>query len=82
MRRRSAKQSTCIGRITVSTTTINHFDWDKLVASRSAYIDRIPLPLTTTLLVKIKLVFIKGFARFVDAHTVEVNGETITADHI
>jgi pyruvate/2-oxoglutarate dehydrogenase complex dihydrolipoamide dehydrogenase (E3) component len=25
---------------------------------------------------------IKGFARFVDANTVEVNGETITADHI
>ena len=25
---------------------------------------------------------IKGFARFVDAKTVEVNGETITADHI
>ena len=25
---------------------------------------------------------IKGFARFVDAHTVEVNGEKITADHI
>ncbi|VEC48336.1 Glutathione reductase [Klebsiella aerogenes] len=25
---------------------------------------------------------IKGFARFVDAHTVEVNGEIITADHI
>ncbi len=22
-------------------TTINHFDWDKLIASRSAYIDRI-----------------------------------------
>lgn len=25
---------------------------------------------------------IKGFARFVDAHSVEVNGEIITADHI
>ncbi len=25
---------------------------------------------------------IKGFARFVDAKTLEVNGETITADHI
>ncbi len=25
---------------------------------------------------------IKGFARFVDAKTIEVNGETITADHI
>jgi glutathione reductase (NADPH) len=25
---------------------------------------------------------IQGFARFVDAKTIEVNGETITADHI
>ena len=25
---------------------------------------------------------IHGFARFVDAKTIEVNGETITADHI
>lgn len=25
---------------------------------------------------------VKGFARFVDAKTLEVNGETITADHI
>ena len=31
---------------------------------------------------KNKVDVIKGFARFVDAHTVEVNGETITADHI
>mgnify|MGYP000167002958 FL=1 len=62
-------------------TTINHFDWDKLVASRSAYIDRIHTSYDNVL-GKNKVDVIKGFARFVDAHTVEVNGETITADHI
>jgi glutathione reductase (NADPH) len=62
-------------------TTINHFDWDKLVASRSAYIDRIHTSYDNVL-GKNKVDVIKGFARFVDANTVEVNGETITADHI
>lgn len=62
-------------------TTINHFDWEKLVASRSAYIDRIHTSYDNVL-GKNNVDVIKGFARFVDAHTVEVNGETITADHI
>ncbi|SUB68970.1 Glutathione reductase [Pluralibacter gergoviae] len=62
-------------------TTLNHFDWDKLVASRSAYIDRIHTSYDNVL-GKNKVDVIKGFARFVDAKTVEVNGETITADHI
>lgn len=54
-------------------TTINHFDWEKLVASRSAYIDRIHTSYDNVL-GKNKVDVIKGFARFVDAHTVEVNG--------
>ncbi|EJP4075193.1 glutathione-disulfide reductase, partial [Escherichia coli] len=62
-------------------TTVNHFDWKKLVASRTAYIDRIHTSYETVLKKNIVDV-IRGFARFVDAHTVEVNGETITADHI
>ncbi|WP_297196889.1 glutathione-disulfide reductase [uncultured Pluralibacter sp.] len=62
-------------------TTLNRFDWDKLVASRSAYIDRIHTSYDNVL-GKNKVDVIKGFARFVDAHTVEVNGETLTADHI
>lgn len=62
-------------------TTLNRFDWDKLVASRSAYIDRIHASYDNVL-GKNKVDVIKGFARFVDAHTVEVNGETLTADHI
>ena len=62
-------------------TTLNHFDWDKLIASRTAYIDRIHTSYDNVL-GKNKVDVIRGFATFVDAHTVEVNGETITADHI
>ncbi|YCI81466.1 glutathione-disulfide reductase [Enterobacteriaceae bacterium] len=62
-------------------TTVNNFDWGKLVASRSAYIDRIHASYENGLS-KNRVDVIRGFARFVDAHTVEVNGETITADHI
>ncbi|ALB64474.1 Glutathione reductase [Cronobacter condimenti 1330] len=62
-------------------TTVNHFDWQKLVASRTAYIDRIHTSYDNVL-GKNNVDVIHGFARFVDAHTVEVNGERITADHI
>lgn len=62
-------------------TTVNRFDWGTLVKSRSAYIDRIHHSYDNVL-GKNKVDVIKGFARFVDAHTVEVNGEQITADHI
>ncbi len=62
-------------------TTVNSFDWKKLIASRSAYIDRIHQSYDRVL-GNNKVEVITGFARFVDAHTVEVNGEKITADHI
>ncbi|CAI1167028.1 Glutathione reductase [Serratia grimesii] len=62
-------------------TTVNAFDWKKLVANRTAYIDRIHNSYDNVL-GKNKVDVIKGFARFIDAHTVEVNGEKITADHI
>ena len=62
-------------------TTVNRFDWDTLISSRSAYIDRIHQSYDRVL-GNNKVDVIHGFARFVDAHTVEVNGETITADHI
>ncbi|TKI07200.1 glutathione-disulfide reductase [Martelella alba] len=61
--------------------TINRFDWQTLVNSRSAYIDRIHQSYERVL-DNNKVDVIRGFARFVDAHTVEVNGERITADHI
>jgi glutathione reductase (NADPH) len=62
-------------------TQINGFNWKTLVANRTAYIDRIHTSYDNVL-GKNKVDVIHGFARFVDAHTVEVNGETITADHI
>lgn len=62
-------------------TTVNQFNWDVLIKNRSAYIDRIHASYDNVL-GKNKVDVIKGFARFVDAHTVEVNGEKITADHI
>ncbi|MBD0846380.1 glutathione-disulfide reductase [Pectobacterium versatile] len=62
-------------------TTVNQFNWGTLVKNRSAYIDRIHQSYDNVL-GKNKVDVIHGFARFVDAHTVEVNGEKITADHI
>lgn len=62
-------------------TTINHFDWSKLIASRTAYIDRIHQSYERVL-GKNQVDVINGFAKFIDNKTVEVNGELITADHI
>lgn len=62
-------------------TTINRFDWGTLINSRSAYIDRIHQSYEKVLGHN-QVDVIKGFATFIDAHTVEVNGERISADHI
>lgn len=62
-------------------TTVNAFNWQKLLESRSAYIDRIHQSYNRGLSNN-KVDVIQGFARFIDAKTVEVNGEKITADHI
>ncbi|NHH99126.1 glutathione-disulfide reductase [Oceanimonas sp. MB9] len=56
-------------------------DWSTLVESRQAYIGRIHQSYDRVL-GNNKVTVIKGFARFQDAHTVEVNGEQYTADHI
>lgn len=60
---------------------VKQFDFQQLIASREAYIDRIHQSYERVL-GNNKVDVIQGFARFVDAHTVEVNGEHITADHI
>ncbi|WP_368166117.1 glutathione-disulfide reductase, partial [Aeromonas sp. R9-1] len=62
-------------------TTLNHFSWSKLVESRQAYIERIHGSYNNVL-AKNRITVIKGFARFVDVRTVEVNGEHYSADHI
>ncbi|MGI2258524.1 glutathione-disulfide reductase [Shewanella sp. GXUN23E] len=61
--------------------TINKFDWQTLVASRSAYIDRIHGAYERGL-GNNKVTVVNGYGRFVDNHTIEVNGEHYTADHI
>lgn len=57
------------------------FDWATLVRNRQAYIERIHASYATGL-ERNKVDLIAGFARFIDARTVEVGGEHITADHI
>ncbi|EKO3423600.1 glutathione-disulfide reductase [Vibrio fluvialis] len=60
---------------------VKHFDWAKLVESRQAYIGRIHQSYDRVL-GNNKVEVIRGFAKFVDAKTVEVNGEHYTADYI
>ncbi|AAU38592.1 MULTISPECIES: glutathione-disulfide reductase [Basfia] len=66
--------------------SVNKFDFAKLVESRQAYIGRIHTSYGNGLS-KNKVDVFNGFARFVDAKTVEVSyedgsSEQITADHI
>ena len=62
-------------------TTLNRFDWASLVKNRNAYITRIHTSYETGL-DRNKVDVIAGFARFIDAHTIEVDGERMTAEHI
>ncbi|MDE1515909.1 glutathione-disulfide reductase [Vibrio sp. dsl-7] len=60
---------------------VKNFNWATLIASRQAYIGRIHQSYDRVL-GNNKVQVIKGFARFIDSKTVEVNGEHYTADHI
>ncbi|MCL9782913.1 glutathione-disulfide reductase [Vibrio sp. S4M6] len=60
---------------------VKNFNWETLVKNRQAYIGRIHQSYDRVL-GNNKVNVIKGFAKFVDAKTVEVNGEHYTADHI
>ncbi len=60
---------------------VNDFDWSMLVKEREAYIQGIN-DWYHTYLKDSNIDEITGRARFVDAHTLEVNGERYTADHI
>ena len=57
------------------------FDFSKLVGNRSAYIDRIHGSYERGLNNN-KVDLVRGYAKFVNKNTVEVNGEQYTADHI
>ncbi|MGB8483240.1 MAG: glutathione-disulfide reductase [Acinetobacter bohemicus] len=60
---------------------LKSFDWKKLIENRQAYIQRIHASYQSGLS-KNQVDVIHGFATFVDHKTIEVNGETFTADHI
>ncbi len=62
-------------------TTINQFNWSKLVESREAYIERIHGSYRQGL-ANNGVTLVNGFGRFVDSHTIEVNGQHYTADNI
>ncbi|WP_299489801.1 glutathione-disulfide reductase [uncultured Shewanella sp.] len=61
--------------------SVNQFDWNTLVASREAYIDRIHGAYDRGLDSN-GVTVVKGYGRFVDSKTIEVNGEHYTAEHI
>ena len=60
---------------------LKNFSWAKLIASRDAYIDRIHQSYDRVLSSN-NVTVIKGFAKFIDNHSVDVNGQTYTAAHI
>ena len=61
--------------------TVNNYSWEVMVANRQAYIERIHASYDRVLGAN-DITVIKGFATFVDDHTIEVNGEQYTAPHI
>ena len=61
--------------------SVNKFDWQTLVNSREAYIDRIHGAYERGL-GNNKVTVVNGYGRFVDDHTIEVDGEHYTADNI
>ncbi|WP_394390778.1 glutathione-disulfide reductase [Shewanella woodyi] len=61
--------------------TVNKFDWNTLVASREAYIERIHGSYDRGLESN-KVTLVRGYGRFVNERTIEVDGQEYTADHI
>lgn len=60
---------------------VNDFDWATLVKGREDYIQGIN-DWYGNYLTDSNIDWLKGQAKFIDAHTLEVNGEQYTADHI
>ncbi|GAB56837.1 glutathione reductase [Glaciecola punicea ACAM 611] len=61
--------------------TVNKFSWEKLVESREAYISRIHKSYERVFMNN-GVTVIKGFAKFIDNNTLDVDGVVYTADHI
>ena len=60
---------------------VDGFSWQRLTSNRSDYIDRLHGVYERGLAAN-KVDFIKGFARFTGPHSIEVNDEILTAEHI
>lgn len=56
-------------------------DWAQLVKSRENYIDKIT-QYWGDYVIDNRITYIQGTAKFTDTHTIQVNGETFSADHI
>ncbi|HFI0256955.1 TPA: glutathione-disulfide reductase [Streptococcus suis] len=63
------------------TTNEVHFDFSVLKKHRDAYIQRSRTSYENTF-AKNGVEVIEGYARFINSHTIEVNGEQLEADHI
>ncbi|MGD8483324.1 MAG: glutathione-disulfide reductase [Thioalkalispiraceae bacterium] len=61
--------------------SVNDFSWSKLVEKREGYIQGI-LDWYGNYLKDSNIEHLQGTGKFIDAHTLEVNGERYTADHI
>ncbi len=61
--------------------THNGHDWSRLVTGRNRHIQGI-LNWYDTLLKDLNIAHLRGQAQFIDSHTIAVNGEHCTADHI
>ncbi|RYV02907.1 glutathione-disulfide reductase [Shewanella sp. OPT22] len=61
--------------------SVNQFNWQTLVDSREAYIERIHGAYDRGLASN-GVTLVKGYGKFVNNRTIEVNGEQYTADHI
>ncbi|WP_109441134.1 glutathione-disulfide reductase [Acinetobacter haemolyticus] len=60
---------------------VESFEWQTLIKNRQAYIDRIHQSYQNSLS-KNNVDLINGEAHFIDNHTIEVNGDRLTADYI
>ncbi|MCG9697941.1 glutathione-disulfide reductase [Shewanella sp. Isolate11] len=61
--------------------SVNQFDWSKLVESREAYIERIHGAYDRGLESN-GVTLVRGYGRFVNNHTIDVDGVQYTADNI
>eukprot|EP00007_Cunea_sp_BSH-02190019_P003161 CAMPEP_0174238792 /NCGR_PEP_ID=MMETSP0417-20130205/12534_1 /TAXON_ID=242541 /ORGANISM="Mayorella sp, Strain BSH-02190019" /LENGTH=454 /DNA_ID=CAMNT_0015317677 /DNA_START=70 /DNA_END=1434 /DNA_ORIENTATION=+ len=57
------------------------FDWKVIKAKRDAYVDRLT-GIYERLLANSKVKYINGWAKFVDAHSIEVNDEKVTGKYM